>query len=130
MISSIYLAPLKKSLSVALRLLIHSLSIQAHAIIVATGADSRWLDVPGEHEFRGGGVSSCATCDGFLYLDRHVLVIGGGDTAMEDALVLARTSSKVTIIHRRDEFRASNVLARRVLQHEKISIMWNSTVER
>ena len=84
---------------------------------MATGADSRWLGVPGEYEYRGGGVSSCATCDGFLYRDQHVVVIGGGDTAMEDALVLARTSSRVTVIHRRNQFRASHVLAQRVLQH-------------
>ena len=96
---------------------------------MATGADSRWLGVPGEYEYRGGGVSSCATCDGFLYRDQHVVVIGGGDTAMEDALVLARTSSRVTVIHRRNQFRASHVLAQRVLQHGTIDVMWNSTVE-
>merc|ERR1711871_952208 len=104
-------------------------TFKAHTIIIATGADSRWLGVPGEHELRGGGVSSCATCDGFLYRDQHVVVIGGGDTAMEDALVLARTSSKVTIIHRRDTFRASHVLQTRVLQEPKIEVMWNTTVE-
>ncbi len=84
-------------------------TITAHAIIVATGADSRWLGVPGEWEHRGGGVSSCATCDGFLYSDKHVVVIGGGDAAMEDALVLARTSASVKLLHRRDAFRASKV---------------------
>lgn len=87
--------------------------ITAQAVIIATGADSNWLDVPGEYEFRGKGISSCATCDGFLYRDKPVVVIGGGDTAMEDALVLARTSSSVTLIHRRDKFRASRVLVRR-----------------
>ena len=102
---------------------------KVHSIIMATGADSRWLGVPGEYEYRGGGVSSCATCDGFLYRDQHVIVIGGGDTAMEDALVLARTSSRVTVVHRRNEFRASHVLAQRVLQHGTIDVMWNSTVE-
>ena len=102
---------------------------KVHSIIMATGADSRWLGVPGEYEYRGGGVSSCATCDGFLYRDQHVVVIGGGDTAMEDALVLARTSSRVTVIHRRNQFRASHVLAQRVLQHGTIDVMWNSTVE-
>eukprot|EP00960_Hanusia_phi_P074192 768177-Hanusia_phi.AAC.12 len=83
--------------------------VKANAMIVATGADSRWLGVPGEYEHRGGGVSSCATCDGFLFADQDVVVIGGGDTAMEDALVLARTSKTVTVIHRRDKFRASKV---------------------
>ena len=102
---------------------------KVHSIIMATGADSRWLGAPGEYEYRGGGVSSCATCDGFLYRDQHVVVIGGGDTAMEDALVLARTSSRVTVIHRRNQFRASHVLAQRVLQHGTIDVMWNSTVE-
>jgi thioredoxin reductase (NADPH) len=75
--------------------------LRTHAVILATGADSNWLDVPGEYDFRGKGISSCATCDGFLFRDKPVVVIGGGDTAMEDALVLARTSSSVTVIHRR-----------------------------
>ena len=102
-------------------------TFQAHTVILSTGADSRWLGIEGEHKYRGGGVSSCATCDGFLYKDQEVIVIGGGDTAMEDALVLARTSSKVTVIHRRDSFRASHVLAQRVLQNDKIEVLWNKT---
>ena len=105
-------------------------TVYAHSVIVATGADSRWLGVPGEHEYRGNGVSSCATCDGFLYRDLHVLVVGGGDTAMEDALVLARTSSKVTVVHRRGSFRASHMLASRVLNHPKIEVKWNTVVGR
>ena len=105
-------------------------AIETHAIIIATGADSKWLDVEGEYELRGGGVSSCATCDGFLYAKKHVVVVGGGDTAMEDALVLARTSEKVTVIHRRDSFRASKVLADRVQNHPSISIEWNTVVEK
>eukprot|EP00038_Savillea_parva_P026327 m.53232 g.53232 ORF g.53232 m.53232 type:complete len:696 (+) comp7435_c0_seq1:40-2127(+) len=104
--------------------------IKTHTIIVATGADSKWLGVQGEEDYRGGGVSTCATCDGFLYRDQEVVVIGGGDTAMEDALVLARTSSKVTVIHRRDSFRASHILAQRVLENDKITVLWNKTVDR
>jgi len=102
-------------------------TIKTHTIILATGADSNWLGIEGEQEYRGGGVSSCATCDGFLYREQEVVVIGGGDTAMEDALVLARTSSKVTVIHRRDSFRASHTLAQRVLQNDKITVRWNAT---
>merc|ERR1711871_911073 len=101
----------------------------SRTVIVATGADSRWLGVKGEHDFRGKGVSSCATCDGFLFRDQPVVVVGGGDTAMEDALVLARTSSSVTVIHRRDTFRASRVLAQRVLSNSKITVRWNATVK-
>lgn len=102
--------------------------IRAHSLVIATGADSRWLGVPGEEDLKGGGVSSCATCDGFLFSNKPVVVVGGGDTAMEDALVLARTSSSVTLIHRRGEFRASKVLQQAVLSHAKITVMWHSTV--
>jgi len=104
-------------------------AILARTIILASGAESRWLNVQGEHDFRGRGVSACATCDGFLFRDRDVVVIGGGDTAMEDALHLARTSRHVTIIHRRDRFRASKVLADRVLTHKSINVRWNTTVD-
>ena len=103
-------------------------ALTAHALIVSTGADSRWLGAPGEDMYRGGGVSSCATCDGFLWREKHCAVIGGGDTAMEDALVLARTSSHVTLIHRRDSFRASHVLQQAVLGNPKITVLWNTTV--
>uniref|UniRef100_A0A7S1V572 Thioredoxin domain-containing protein n=1 Tax=Grammatophora oceanica TaxID=210454 RepID=A0A7S1V572_9STRA len=102
--------------------------IPTHSIIVATGAESNWLNIPGEQELRGGGVSSCATCDGNLYKSKHVVVVGGGDAAMEDALVLARTSASVKIIHRRDSFRASKVLAQRVLEHPNIQVVWNTIV--
>jgi len=104
-------------------------TILTHSVIIATGADSRWLGVPGEWEHRGGGVSSCATCDGFLYSDKHVVVIGGGDAAMEDALVLARTSASVKVLHRRKSFRASKVLADRVLAHPRIEVVWDTVVE-
>jgi len=104
-------------------------ALTAHALIVSTGADSRWLGVEGEHMYRGGGVSSCATCDGFLWREKAVAVIGGGDTAMEDALVLARTSSHVTLIHRRDTFRASHVLQQAVLNNPKITVVWNTTIK-
>uniref|UniRef100_A0A7S1XW40 Thioredoxin domain-containing protein n=1 Tax=Phaeomonas parva TaxID=124430 RepID=A0A7S1XW40_9STRA len=103
-------------------------TLRAHAVILSTGADAKWLNVAGEEEFRGGGVSSCATCDGYLFRDQPTVVIGGGDAAMEDALVLARTSSSVTILHRRDAFRASKILADRVKENAKIDIRWNTTV--
>ena len=109
---------------------VNETSFKAHSIIVATGAETRWLGVEGEQRYRGGGVSSCATCDGFLFRDQDVVVVGGGDTAMEDALVLARTSKSVTVVHRRDEFRASKILADRVKAHQKITIRWNATVAR
>merc|ERR1712137_684191 len=103
--------------------------VRAQSVIIACGADPRWLQVEGEDAYKGKGVSACATCDGFLYRDKHVSVIGGGDTAMEDALHLARSSKHVTVIHRRDKLRASKLLADNALSNPRITIRWNTTVE-
>ena len=101
----------------------------ADAVIIATGAQARWLGLESEQKFNGRGVSACATCDGFFYRDKPVAVVGGGNTAGEEALYLANIASRVTLIHRRDRLRAEKVLQDRLMKHDKIDIIWDHVVD-
>src|SRR5580692_10378380 len=101
----------------------------ADTVILATGAQARWLGIPSEETFKGFGVSACATCDGFFYRGKDVVVVGGGNTAVEEALFLTNFASQVTLVHRRDEFRAEQILKNRLNDNPKIEVIWNTAIE-
>ncbi|MBX3496378.1 MAG: thioredoxin-disulfide reductase [Parvibaculum sp.] len=101
----------------------------ADALIIATGAQAKWLGIPSEQKFQGFGVSACATCDGFFYRGKEVLVVGGGNSAVEEALFLTNFATKVTVIHRRDSFRAEKIMQDRLFKHPKIEVIWDSAID-
>ena len=104
-------------------------TIKTQSLIVATGASARWLGLESEKKYKGRGVTTCATCDGAFFKDKEVIVIGGGDSAMEEALFLTKFASKITVIHKRDEFRASKIMQDKLLKNEKILVIWDTVVE-
>ena len=102
---------------------------QTKSIIIATGAQARWLNIESENKFKGFGISACATCDGFFFKDQDIIVVGGGNSAVEEALYLTNFASKVTLIHRRNTLRAEKILQERLFKHPKIDVIWDHVVE-